>query len=415
MALIDVQTLDINISENIDIEYLTNYNININQSYLFNVNKTDHTYLEQIVQYIYTIYKNKLTDNTFLIEFIVEPIANHLTTIHPNNTNDNIFLTTITCLNDTCVSFFFTDITMDDYKYKSFDKTGLHLVSSNKMTHMCFSPNYIYGSICENSTYVNYTLKINFVKNQPIGSIYYNQPPALTIKYQRYLINSNAVLCKTQEVNNILTYGLFNSLLYDIDTYYKYKQSLSFDGFNHWMNLIDEQNMNAKNIQSDISNIKSVDIRFNNRFLQRFLFSSYLQKEYAMNIFPLNRHYDNEHDDGGKFRNIKVDQFNAPFFKLILSKVDSCYNLNMTDLSLTTKTIKHSNQMQSIQCEQDCDIIAYYLIEGSITFEFCDNVKTGINSGDLLILSGRMQYKTRMVNTNCFLLCVEITIPSEVL
>ena len=411
MALLSVQTLQINKMENINIEYLTRYNIHVNKTYVFTPDKPELSYLEQIIHYICTMHKEKLIHDTYFIEFTVTSIPSQLTTIHPCNTHDNSLLSTITCLNTKNISFLFTEITPDDYKYKSFDKTGLHLVASSNMTHMCFSPKYIYSTIVENSTHINYILNVKFVKTRPIDSICYNQPPAFTIQYQRYLINSNPVLCKKNEVNNVLTYSFFNSLLYDIDANHKYKDILQFDSSNTWVHVIDKKNITIAKLQHDIINIKSSDIKFDNRFLQRFFISGYLQKEYVRHM--VSTQPSNYDIIDNKNRCIDINIFNSQFFKYILSKVNECYNLNTNELCLDPRLITYLKTSQSIiQYKHNCDIVVYYIIDGGdITFEFWDNIKMVLKCGDMLVLSGRLEHNSELFDVGCTILCVKITIP----
>jgi len=405
MTVINVDIFDLKNHNCIDDKYLQHHNIKIGQSYILDIHKINNTCLENIVKMIYEKYIESINE-THYIEFYVDKITASKCIIYPDETD--IIVSTITSLNVTDISYFFTEFTNDDYKYKSFTDKNINIVSLMPYVHVNFSLSHIYGYV-NNANNDNYILNVNILKKQSNSVIIYNDVTSCS----NHSITCESILCETNVTEDMINYEFFNALLYN-----SYKDGYTYmDLIKHrnsiWVKNIDTKTHTLQCLTYELDNIKSNKICFNNRFLQRFHIKEFIHPTFMTHFF--------NNETGGSTINttneyesiisVDITSNNLHVIRKLIDHVCDSYNIRLDHYSVNSIIRQGNNELNDkISHENECDIIIYYLLDGkSIEFEFYDKTKICLIPSSIIFLSGYLKHEY-ISHSYYSLLCIKIKV-----
>jgi len=298
------------------IKISNNLNYNINNRYLLNLDINQYDILEKFIfdTAIFHLNCNKDPSNNihdYFIEFWIKttPLLNN---IHidcdedEREINNNYIYPTksiITYLNDHSYPTIFTNIDIEKYKYKSFDKeNNIKIIFPKKNTQVVFDGSKYHGEIKLNE--VSHTdnmnerfiIAINIWKHKPKNIDFYES--SLNVSNKIYnkttiLINISKINEKYSiDANKKLNDSLFNKLLYknDISICDLFKKEIleGLTNKKYYIDIFDKSinnyEYNQPKLQStliikDLENISSENIQYNNRFLQRFVYENFFSHD----------------------------------------------------------------------------------------------------------------------------------------
>jgi len=445
MTVINVDRFDVKNHKCIDGIYLQQHNIQIGQLYWFDIHKNNNnTCLENMIKMIYDKYNGSITEK-HNIEFSVDEIttskcikplvisnvpfevtqgsdAGNEMVIEQQSCSDLNFqryksnktdtiVSTITSLNITDISYFFTEFTNDDYKYKSFTDKNINIISLMPYVHVNFSSSHIYGYVNNTNIHANnYILNVNILKNKSKNAIMYNEVTLCS----NHSIECKPILCETIVTEDMINYEFFNALLYN-----SYKDGYNYmDVIKHrnsiWVTNIDTKIHTLQNLTHELDNIKSDKIWFNNRFLQRFHIQDFIHPTFMKHFFNTNTNLSiiNTTKDYESMFNLDITDNNLHVVHAMIDRVTDSYNIDIKNCSISS--IVHAgstpNLNDKISHEHDCDIIIYYLLDGkSIEFEFYDKTKICLMPSSILFLSGYLKHGY-IPHSSYELLCIKVKV-----
>lgn len=326
---------------------ITTLNYKNNHRYLLNLDKEEYDILEKYVydsavfhlsqQSLESQLESKTEDvvtdtsnniHSYFVEFWIKnrPLLDNLhidCDEHEIEINNKYIFPTksiITYLNDHLYPTLFTNVDIEKYKYKYFDKeNNIVLIFPKKNTQVSFDGSKYHGEIKLNEISEadddteRLIIAINIWKHNPtnvdfyescldVSTTKYNKTPTL-IKIS--IIPEKHMIDASKQFNE----SLFNKLLYknDISICSLFKDKI-LEGLTkdiYCINILDnsiynyqynEPLLQVKVIMNDLENISSEKINQNNRFLQRFVYENFFSNDLCKWILFEVKEFGKTHD-----------------------------------------------------------------------------------------------------------------------
>lgn len=299
-----------NTTQNEDNDISNGLNYKNHNRYLLNLDKEKYNILEKFIFDTSVFHLNCPTDSSnnihdYFVEFWIKntPLLNniHIDCDEDEREINNKYIyptkSIITYLNDHLSPTIFTNIDVEKYMYKYFDKeNNIKLVFPKKNTQISFDGSKYHGEIklngiSELEDNERLILAINIWCHKPKNIDFYE--PYLHESSQLYdkttclvsIVNTNNM--HTIDANKQFTESLFNKLLYkdDLSICLLFKDEI-LEALNKNIYNIDIRDNSIYNYEcnklhlqreliiKDLENISSENIRQNNRFLQRVVYEN---------------------------------------------------------------------------------------------------------------------------------------------
>lgn len=422
---------------------------------LLDLNKTEFTILEKYVYDIALFHFQRLNVdiNKHCIEFWCKTKFDthnlHLDCdeflkkqscqyVHP-------LLSCVTYLNDNSCPTIITNVDLESYKYKEFEKqTSIFLSTPKRNKQITFDGSFYHGSttLTDNSDLDDrFIIAINLWNKKPTNVDYYfpdTNNERITFNKNEPIVN----ICEDKNIhtinvsNKIINYNLFENILYnhDVKSCHQFNELIkSFECENTNTNtnitsfkfVLDktiekkELDIQLKNkygdIMDDINEIMNDEIKLKyNRFLQRFQYT----KIYTPDIchFIINECEKYATNNGGwttkrhhKYptTDLPVEKIPSIFgliletLKTITQKIKSSYGLkdNMMIDIIDIFVVKYKDDAQNqLEMHHDGSFLSFNILlsdtndfEGGGTY-FDDGLTSHLEQGDILIHSSRIKH-----------------------
>jgi len=359
-------------------------------------------------------------------------------------TSRNYYFPLLSCIayfnDNTNIPTLISNIDLDTYKYKEFDKQNsiiLSLPKTNKQ--ITFDGRLYHGNVLINEhDYITelYTLYINLWNKKP-SNIEYYMP-----KYDTKLSNKPNIgptleidkcICNIKISEDIINYNFFNNLLYDKhpDVCYRFNELIKDylnDSIFHFE--VDKSikiktyklKINSDDIANDIDEIiNERDTIKYNRFLQRFTFnnlysydlSSYIINEYELYIkaHPKNPIYSAQVNNiPSIFGIIKTTIDNTIFDNITNSYNLKCYSNNIFLDVIDLYIVKYKyDEHKSLKMHHNIGFFTFsILLNNDFTgggIHFDDGLTVNLNRGDMLIHNSNIKHSVLPItNGQCYIL-----------
>ena len=293
-------------------EEITKLNTKNNHRYLLNLHKDEYDILEKYIFDTAVFHLSQRVEDSsnnihdYFVEFWMKnrPLLNniHIDCDEEDREKDNKYIyptkSIIVYLTDHLYPTIFTNVDIEKYKYKYFDKeNNIKLVFPKKNTQVSFDGSKYHGEIRlndisqvddENERLI---LAINIWNHKPKNIDFYES--CLDVSSKIY--NKTTSLIKisninekhTIDANKQLNESLFNNLLYKNDvsicSLFKDKILEGLSNEKYYIDIYDKSiynyeyndpDLQRELIMNDLKNIASENIKHNNRFLQRFVYEN---------------------------------------------------------------------------------------------------------------------------------------------
>jgi hypothetical protein len=374
--------------------------------------------------------KNKFDTHRLHVDCDEYQKKHNMKYIHP-------LLSCVTYLNDNQCPTIITNVDMECYKYKDFERqTNIYLSMPKCNKQITFDGQFFHGSthLKEANDDSRYIIAINLWDTMPTNVNYYNPVTDDTIIYNKdvknFIIDYKDDGIMTLNVNkNLINFDLFENLLYNTSdtTCYRFNQLLEgrnthFDSYKIQFDATIEKKeieLQLKNkygdIIDDINEIMNDKIKLKyNRFLQRFCYN----KIYTPDIcnYIINECEKYATNNGGW--TIKRHD-NYPTTDLPVEKIPSIFGLVLETLNTVVKKVKKSfglhdqmiinvhdlfvvkykdTEQNHLKMHQDGSFLSFNVLlsdtsdfEGGGTY-FDDGLTSYLEQGDILIHSSRIKH-----------------------
>jgi hypothetical protein len=420
---------------------------------LLDMNKTTYSILEKYVYDIASFHSKRLNiKGEYFVEFWTKKKI-HTHVIHVD-CDENLrlekleyeypLLSTVTYLNDSNIPTVISNIDMDRFMYKDFEKDiCLFFSFPKKHKQISFDGKYYHGSaiLHENEDFLNedrYIIAINIWDKRPLDVEYYNNNDNNTCKQVKmnYIniekdeLQENTNLSVIGLDKDVMNYKLFENILYDRDNNFftifgDIINTQEITTIHNYKIFLDETievkklEMQLKtkygNVLDDIKELmEQTDTIKYNRFLQRFIYP----KIYCPNVcsWIINECENYAKDNGGwtkkRHKNypttdLPVDSVKSIFgfvfesLKLISEKIKKSYglmdeiNIDFSDLFIVK--YKHDDQ-NFLEIHRDGSFLSFNILlsdphdfEGGGTY-FDDGLIMKGEQGDLIVHSSKMKH-----------------------
>jgi len=450
-------------------------------NYLLDMNKQKYSILERYVYDIASFHLKRLNKhieshddikNNYYIEFWAK--SKYQTSLLHVDCDEKLkkeqleykypLLSSVTYLNDCNSPTVITNIDMDRYMYKEFEK-DLHLFFSfpKKGKQITFYGNYYHGSAIldkefDVSNEHRYIIAINLWDKEPTNVEYYNDTCEKQDDDIIIIQKDHLVFVETEELtenNNIMqigvdkdimNYELFENILYKpennaftvfdniINRYNKENKDLNshkIHNYRFFLNgTIEANKIAAKKLESQLkrkvdniledmnelmnANDTNNSIKYNNRFLQRFIYPKIYCSNVCKWIINESETYAENHGGWTKTRHVNYPTTDLPVkfissisnfvfssLEMIIKKIKTSYGLNneiqfdFNDLFIVK--YKHDEQ-NFLEMHSDGTIISFNILlseqndfEGGGTC-FDDGLVIKSEQGDLIIHNGIIKH-----------------------
>ena len=457
--MIDFFDIETNLSNNeLFEEYLHNHK---EHTYLLDTSKNDnYSYIEYFVLETCKYHFNRLNlffDENYFIEFWIK--SNSYNSIFhfdcdeskKSNENEYIYpiLSCVSYFSDSLIPFILTNINSDDLKYKNINKKHFYMNFPKKFQQICFDSTFYHGTSNPlNIDYIDkdrYIITINIWKNKPENVNYFNN---MKLNYQ---IESKKIKINQIDEPNIdiirsdlINFDFFEELILIGDYYFGISEEEMnnlhksfFNIFKIFKDIISEKhikngiikfickddnieelektiNEKTKIILNDYNEIMDDKLICKNRFIQRFLFNKYYNKNVCKWIIDEAESYANINGGWTTKRHKSYPTTDIPIhliknifnyllhsFKDITCKIKNSYNLDSSsDIDFTDVFIVKydENKQNFLQLHQDISFLSFQILlsdnsdfEGGGTY-FDDGLLYKLNIGDLFIHSSRSNH-----------------------
>lgn len=374
--------------------------------------------------------KNKFDTHRLHVDCDEYQKKHNMKYIHP-------LLSCVTYLNDNQCPTIITNVDMECYKYKDFERqTNIYLSMPKCNKQITFDGQFFHGSthLKQPNDEPRYIIAINLWDTMPTNVNYYNPVTDDTIIYNKdvknFIIDYKDDGIMTLNVNkNLINFDLFENLLYNTSdtTCYRFNQLLEgrnthFDSYKIQFDATIEKKeieLQLKNkygdIIDDINEIMNDKIKLKyNRFLQRFCYN----KIYTPDIcnYIINECEKYATNNGGW--TIKRHD-NYPTTDLPVEKIPSIFGLVLETLNTVVKKVKKSfglhdqmiinvhdlfvvkykdTEQNHLKMHQDGSFLSFNVLlsdtsdfEGGGTY-FDDGLTSYLEQGDILIHSSRIKH-----------------------
>ena len=388
-----------------------------------NIEVTDSHYIEFWC-------KNKFDTHRLHVDCDEYQKKHNMKYIHP-------LLSCVTYLNDNQCPTIITNVDMECYKYKDFERqTNIYLSMPKCNKQITFDGQFFHGSthLKEANDDSRYIIAINLWDTMPTNVNYYNPVTDDTIIYNKdvknFIIDYKDDGIMTLNVNkNLINFDLFENLLYNTNdtTCYRFNELLEgrntdFDSYKIQFDATIEKKeieLQLKNkygdIIDDINEIMNDKIKLKyNRFLQRFCYN----KIYTPDIcnYIINECEKYATNNGGW--TIKRHD-NYPTTDLPVEKIPSIFGLVLETLNTVVKKVKKSfglhdqmiinvhdlfvvkykdTEQNHLKMHHDGSFLSFNVLlsdtsdfEGGGTY-FDDGLTSYLEQGDILIHSSRIKH-----------------------
>jgi hypothetical protein len=321
--------------------------------------------------------------------------------------------------------FALTTIDLEKYMYKNFEnEKNIYLVFPNNNTQIAFNKPYYHGVLDINTVnnIIRPIIAINLWNKPPTNVEYYKKPIEITKN-----ININIEITKVENTyinipveDNMFNYNTYNNILYYRNNKLLINNELIAKITNNLSNIIVLTQNNGAAVNDIINKKKNIITEivsdelkiFENRFIQRFNYSSIFSKDICDWIIYETEKYASIHGWTTKRHNLYpttdipveriVSVYNYILFGLIkvinLIKTSYCLpdiNLNIIDLFI----VKYEETQQTyLDFHTDSSMISFNIAlnemneyEGGGT-GFKDGLIIKLNKGDLLIHSSKVMH-----------------------
>lgn len=414
--------------------------------YLLDLSKGTYNIIEKFV-YDYTTYQlNRLNiefNDDICVEFWVKnKFDTHVLHVdcdeYEKKTKLNYLyplLSSVTYFNKSDIPTLITNIDMDRYKYKNYeDNISLYFSFPETNKQITFEPKYFHGSVLLEDLIDNNRLiiAINIWNRKPSNIPFY--------KSNNENYDKSLIIFNYEEINNCIintplskeyiNYELMETLLYKNTPtlFYKFKNIIDscknnseFNIYKLFLdNIIEKEIITSKlktkygDIINDINEITTNEYLKYNRFLQRFMYKSFYNKEICNWIIDetedyakLNGGWTTNRHNNYPTTDIPVERIKS-IFSYILSSfksintiikdsycIDDRIILDIDDLFIVK--YKHDEQ-NYLDLHTDGSFLTFSILLNSDTdFEgggtyFDDGLKVKPKQGDLLIHSGKIKH-----------------------
>lgn len=454
-------------------EINNNLNNNLNDQFcLLDMNKSKYSVLEKYVYDIAMFHFKRLNKdvnsdydikNNHFVEFWVK-YKYRTSTLHVDcdeylkKTQGEYkypLLSCITYLNDSNVPTVITNIDLDRFTTKNIEKDlSLFFSFPKKGKQITFDGKYFHGSalLCEKSIESNinkdrYVIAINLWDKKPIELKYYNnsceKDDDLIINKEQFIYLESEEHTENRNILNIglskdiMNYKLFENILYNstgrvfniFDNILNYKKSdLQTQCHIHNYKVFLDETIQVKNLESQLKttldnileDVKeclddSMAIKYNNRFLQRFIYPKIYCPSVCKWIINECETYAEKNEGWTKKRHD-----NYPTTDLQVKSISSIYNFVLGSLQIISEKIKKSyclnnetvidfkdlfivkykhDEQNFLEMHKDTSIVSFNILlsdpnndfEGGGTY-FDDGLVIKSELGDLIIHSGKIRH-----------------------
>ena len=378
--------------------------------------------------------KNKFNTHKLHLDCDEYQKKNNLNYLYP-------LLSCVTYFNDNDCPTIITDIDLESYKYKEFEKqTNIYLSFPKCNKHITFNGSFFHGSTSLKECHYDARniIAINLWDKKPTNIEYYTPNTDTNIFYNKnkteFIINRDEEKTITINVNkNIINYDFFENLLYSnpntlcycFDNLIENINKDSKKDFNLYKIMLDntiekkEIALQLKNkygdIMNDINEIMNETIKLKyNRFLQRFCYNKIFTPD--MCRFIINECEKYAVNNGGW---TTKRHKNYPTTDLPVEKITNIFGLVLETMNTVIKKIKKSyglndnmtiniqdlfvvkykdNDQNHLDMHHDGSFLSFNILlsdtqefEGGGTY-FDDGLTGHLEQGDILIHSSRIKH-----------------------
>lgn len=387
---------------------------NLNTKYLLNIEQENFTIIEKIVYelVLFHIEKLELKISDIYIEFYIENlISSKMNNDYYKNEFNETFspiVSTITYLNNNNITDLFTNIEMESYKFKNFNKNNILGFSFPKfLKHISFEGSKYFHGIYNlfNELQERITLKVNIWTKKINVNFYENK-----IGKSNFL-NKNDNIVFITEKNNKCIIDNVESLNEEMLENILYKNYINFEG-EILENLLKKYNDNdiiifenkVINLNKDIYKQQKIINISSKKFLQRFIFKNFYDKFICNfivnemissfnNIINYNNHEIIDIEINPRIMNLILTSF-----QLIIENIKKSYCLknnnsyNINKIFILKNNISVLNNFFNDNSSITINIILNSKYEGG-SLMFDDDLENNLEMGDMIIFSGETNHK----------------------
>jgi hypothetical protein len=412
------------ISNDINIDLYNN--IDINKSYVLNLDRIgEYDKIESLVYKTINYHikeKNIILDQLLhTIDFSLIDDLNIYTIEYNKNNKKHPILSTITYLSDDCDALFFTNVELENYKYKEFyDEHKIIIAQPEKNKQILFPSSQYYGKLKSKNNIENKNLylKINLWDNIINIQHNYYSPDNIckeNISINLELINNNTVINKLAKTN------FFENLFFDntestcIDVLRLYQSNIEKNTdilleiknkTEDYEELIDKYGEElAKDIIPFFDNNNKYELSHLNRFYKNKILNNGLPKEVCYWIINESEKKkdlwtDSKYANYNNYLNIEKIPSVLNFILFISNfwfiEINNLYKMNVKfnikDIFVSKYNFKKDND--SSKNRDDSFLTINILLNPQSDFvgdeiEFNNEEKINISQSDLLIYNGK--------------------------
>ena len=437
-----------------------NNNPELRQRHLLDITKDKYTLLEKFIYDTASFHLNRLNiDSAHFDDYYIEFWCKSKYDDDDNNIyidcdqelkkTNNYYFPLLSCVtyftNNTNTPTFISNIDLDTYKYKNFEKQQSIMLSLPKINkQITFDGHFYHGNVAlteHDDTKELYTIYINLWNKKPKNIEYYIPKYDTTLSNKEDIITSFEVdngTCSIKVSEDIINYKFINSLMYDkfVDTCYRFDDFIrNYLGDANNSTFVFEVDKSIKR-NAHINKLKNTygDIIVDyeaivneknefkyNRFLQRFLFNNIYSSDvckYIINECELyankNGGWSSQRHDNYPTTDLPVKDIPSIFGIIaeslnntIINKIVSSYNLNNFDSSCNNVivdiadlfVVKYTHNAQnSLEMHKDSSFFSFSILlnnnsdfEGGGTY-FDDGLTVKLNQGDMVIHNSNVKH-----------------------
>lgn len=395
---------------------------------LLDLNKTKYNLLEKFIYEtaIFHLKRLNLIDENKYVEFSCCNNYN-LRVIcdeYEKKTNNKYIYPLQSCVsyftNCNCPSII-TNIDMDRYLYKDFDKSEIFLSFPELNKQITFDGKFFHGCTSlseEDEIQDKYIITINLWNIKPSNVEYYLGDDDIVDMPVIILIDEDKKIENTIVSNSFLNRELFENILYKNDktAMYNFKKFINSNSYSY--KFIKQSAINMEkpikpiensSLKNEINEIMNSKNKYN-RFIQRFQYNKIYTPDMCRYIINECEKYAT--NNNGWATDLQVDKIPSIFSLILVSittiieKIKKSYNLDdevLFDVNdLFAVKYEHDKQ-NNLEMHNDVSFLLFNILlsnqndfEGGETY-FEDGLTTSLEQGDLLIYFSRTKHSNKSV------------------
>jgi len=447
MDNVDIWKVD-NKHNNKEFTLYINNNPELRHRHLLDITKDKYTLLENFIYDTSVFHFNRLgIDNIgdYYIEFCCkskydDDDNNIYIDCDPELKKiNNYYFPLLSCVtyftNNTSTPTFISNIDLDTYKYKKFEKQQSIMLSLPKINkQITFDGHFYHGNVAlteHDDTKELYTISINLWNKKPKNIEYYIPKYETTLSNKEYIKTTfevdNGSICNIKVSKDIINYNFFNSLMYDkrIDVCYGFDDLITnylgdannttfvfeVDKFIKRNAHIDKLKNTYGDIIDDYEAIVNRTTEFKyNRFLQRFRYTDIYSPDvcrYIVNECEIYKKQNKGYDNAINYINIKYIPSIFGIVRTtndntIVNKICNSYNLGNMSNNISLDIIDifvvecKCNEYNSLKIGQRCGFFTFsILLSSDFTgggLYFDDGLNVNLNRGDMLLYNSNINH-----------------------